>query len=43
MKEEFEVPELELIRFSSSDVIVTSGNGGDIEDGGSEDQQYLVL
>lgn len=32
MKEKFETPELEIIRFSSSDVIATS-----IGDGGSED------
>ncbi len=35
MKEKFETPELELIRFSSSDVIATSG--GDIDEGGFED------
>lgn len=33
MKEKFETPELEIIRFSSSDVIATS----DLGDGGSED------
>lgn len=39
MKEKFETPELELIRFSSSDVIATSGGDDDpsIGDGGSAD------
>lgn len=35
MKEKFEIPELEIIRFSSSDVIATSG--GSFDEGGSED------
>ena len=33
MKEKFEAPELEIIRFSSSDVIATSG----VEEDASED------
>lgn len=34
MKEKFETPELEIIRFSSSDVIATSP---DLEQGGADD------
>lgn len=40
MKEKFETPELEIIRFSSSDVIATSNTGDttiDSGEGGSED------
>ena len=41
MKEVFETPELEIIRFSPSDVIATSGP--DVDDKGSEDQQITTV
>lgn len=36
MKEKFEAPELEIIRFSSGDVIATS-SGPDVDEDASED------